>query len=92
MVEGAVGPGPGPSDPYLPSFPKPGRGRRAVLRPRKRTHGEETLGQPAPEPGSIAPSQPASSPVSHSPYKIEAAAIFIEGPKLKIGLEHNLKK
>lgn len=32
------------------------------------------------------------SPWSHSPYKNEAAAIFIEGPKLKIGLEHNLKK
>jgi hypothetical protein len=33
-----------------------------------------------------------SVPFSHSPYKNEAAAIFIEGPKLKIGLEHNLKK
>ncbi|XP_070315985.1 LETM1 domain-containing protein LETM2, mitochondrial isoform X7 [Odocoileus virginianus] len=46
----------------------------------------------APEPVSLAPSQPTSSPASHSPYKNEAAAIFIEGPKLKIGLEHNLKK
>lgn len=97
-----MGPGPGPSAP-LPAhhtaacllslpFPKPGRGRRAVQWPRSRTHGEEILGQTAPEPVSLAPSQPTSSPVSHSPYKNEAAAIFIEGPKLKIGLEHNLKK
>lgn len=49
-------------------------------------------GQTAPEPVNLAPLQLTFSPVSHSPYKNEAAAIFIEGPKLKIGLEHNLKK
>lgn len=38
------------------------------------------------------PLQWTSAPFSHTQYKNEAAAIFIEGPKLKIGLEHNLKK
>lgn len=33
-----------------------------------------------------------SAPFSHAQDKNEAAAIFIEGPKLKIGLKHNLKK
>lgn len=33
-----------------------------------------------------------SPPFSHAQDKNEAAAIFIEGPKLKIGLKHNLKK
>ena len=40
----------------------------------------------------LTPFQLTFFPSSHSPYKNEAAAIFIEGPKLKIGLEHNLKK
>lgn len=40
----------------------------------------------------LPPFQGASAPFSHAQDKNEAAAIFIEGPKLKIGLKHNLKK
>ena len=96
-----MGPGPGPSAPYLPTTQLPAFFPCLSQSPAEEGGLSRSLGagpmqkrpqDRAPEPVSLAPSQPTSSPASHSPYKNEAAAIFIEGPKLKIGLEHNLKK